>query len=146
MLDQVRFLKNWAGTMTVLTNGSTMREETLADLGQAGIQSIATPIGRVRGSGRKSALAGVTCVDRSFLVIESLWIRPKQCQTSIVHKLDLALRDDGAILRSASGKTPISGLYAAGDCSAGHLQQAIIAVADGARTMFPIIHDLSMMN
>lgn len=146
MLDHARFLKNWAGAMTVLTNGLTMPEEKRAELTQAGIETISTPIARVIGGENGSTLAGVTFVDGNQVAIESLWIRPKQSQTSIVSKLDLALRDDGAIMRNAVGETSMCGVYAAGDCSAGSIQQAILAAADGARTMFPIVHDLSVMS
>ena len=74
--------------------------------------------------------------------VESLWIRPKQDQTPLVHQLRLELRDDKAIKRDDMGQSSIPGISAAGDCASGPMQQAILAAADGARTIFPIVREL----
>jgi thioredoxin reductase len=142
MLDHARILKNWAGSLTVLTNGAEIPADKLTELAQAGIRTVSTPIARVRGRGDGHSLAGVALVDGNEVKIESLWIRPKQRQTPLVHHLGLVLGEDGSVLRNEVGETSLAGLYAAGDCVAGPMQQAILAAADGARTMFPIVHGL----
>lgn len=142
MLDHARFLKNWAATLTVLTDNVDLPDDKLVELSQAGIRTVRIPIATVRGSGDGHSLAGITLSDGSEVAVESLWIRPRQSQTTLVRELGLALSDHGGIVRSEGGETSLSGVYAAGDCAAGPMQQAILAAADGARTMVAIVHDL----
>lgn len=141
MFDHARFLSNWAGEMTVLSNDAAVHADRLAELKRAGIRVVTTPIARIL-DGDGHSIGGVMLADGSKEVIESLWIRPQQEQTPIVRKLALTLADNGAIQRGELGETSLSGLYAAGDCAAGPVQQAILAAADGARVMFPLVHGL----
>lgn len=144
MLDHARFLRNWAATLTVLTDNADLPADKLAELSQAGIRMVTTPIAKIHGRGDGHLLAGVELTDGSEVAVESLWIRPGQSQTPIVRQLGLTLRDDGAIMRDEAGETSLPGVYAAGDCAAGPMQQAILAAADGARTMFGIVHGLAL--
>jgi thioredoxin reductase len=141
MLDHAAFFKSWAGRLTVFTNGADLPAEKLSDLSHAEIGLVTTPIREVL-SGDGHAIGGIVLKDGRREDIQSLWIRPLQSQTSIITGLGLNIRDDGGVWRNEMNETSMKGIYAAGDCAAGPMQQAILAAADGARTMFSIIHSL----
>ncbi|NKC04782.1 NAD(P)/FAD-dependent oxidoreductase [Brucella haematophila] len=141
MLDHAAFFRNWAGRLTVFTNGADLPAEKLADLSHAEIGLVTTPIREVL-SGDGHAIGGIVLKDGRREDIQSLWIRPLQSQTPIITGLGLNIRDDGGVWRDEMNETSLKGIYAAGDCAAGPMQQAILAAADGARTMFSIIHSL----
>jgi thioredoxin reductase len=50
--------------------------------------------------------------------------------------------EDGAVRRDERGQTSMAGVYAAGDLSAGPMQQAIVAAAEGARVAIVISREL----
>ncbi|MDH7787366.1 thioredoxin reductase [Ochrobactrum sp. 19YEA23] len=141
MLDHAAFFKNWAGRLTVFTNGADLPAEKLSDLSRAEINLVTTPVKAVL-SGDGHTIGGIVLRDGRREDIQSLWIRPLQSQTSIVTGLPLNIRDDGGLWRNEMNETSMKDIYAAGDCAAGPMQQAILAAADGARTMFSIIHSL----
>ncbi len=141
MLDHAAFFKNWAGRLTVFTNGADLPAEKLSDLSRAEIGLVTTPIREVL-SGDGHAIGGIVLKDGRREDIQSLWIRPLQSQTPIITGLGLNIRDDGGVWRDEMNETSMEGIYAAGDCAAGPMQQAILAAADGARTMFSILHSL----
>jgi thioredoxin reductase len=142
MLDHACFLRNWAGELTVLTNGKTLPAAKLAQVEQVGIRIIGSPIERVL-DGDGHSIAGVMLADGSKEAVTSLWVRPIQEQTPVVRKLGLRLTENGAIERDELGETKMPGLYAAGDCAAGPMQQALLAAADGGRIMFALVHSLA---
>ena len=141
MLEHALFLRGWSGTMTVFTNGADTTAWELAPVEAAGLRVVRTPIARVL-TGNGHSLGGLELADGTVETIESLWIRPKQQQTPVVQQLGLKLRDDGAIWRDDKGQTSQPGIFAAGDCASGPMQQAILAAADGARTIFPLVREL----
>lgn len=141
MLEHALFLRGWAGSMTVFTNGLEHSAEALEPVEAAGIPVIRTPVARVM-AGNGHSIGGIELAGGSVVPVESLWIRPKQDQAPLVHKLGLELRDDKAIKRDDTGQTSMPGISAAGDCASGPMQQAILAAADGARTMFPLVREL----
>ncbi len=142
MADHARFLRRWAGQMTVFVSVE-LPADRLEKLQAAGCRIVQGRIKQVVG-GDAHRLEGVELADGTFHPLESLWLRPSQRQTSLVSKLGLTLRDDGAIWRDEQGQTSIPGIHATGDCASGPAQQAIFAAADGARAVFPALHELSM--
>ena len=141
MLEHALFLRGWSGSMTIFTNGSETPAKELASVEAAGLRIVRTLIARVIG-GDGHSLRGLELMDGTIEAIESLWVRPRQEQTPLVQRLGLKLRDDGAISRDDVGQTSHPGISAAGDCASGPMQQAILAAADGARTIIPIIREL----
>lgn len=142
MLEHALFLRSWSSGMTIFTNGATYSEKELEPVETAGVRVVTTPIARVIG-GNGHSLKGLELEDGRIDPIESLWIRPKQKQTPLAESLGLKLRDDGGIWRDEMGQTSQPGIHAAGDCASGPMQQAILAAADGARTVFPIVRELA---
>jgi thioredoxin reductase len=140
LLEHALFLRGWCRSMTIYPTIEVPDDRREA-LTRAGIRIETRAIRRVL-DGDGHSIGGLELADGSVDRIESLWIKPAQAQTTLVRGLGLALREDGAIQRNEMGETAIPGLYAAGDCAVGQMQQAILAAADGARTMFPIVRGL----
>jgi thioredoxin reductase len=141
MLGHALFLQNWASSLTVFTDGQTLPAAEVVKMRDAGIRIAEAPIERVL-SGDGPAIGGILLQDGSKEAVTSLWVRPRQEQTSLVRHLQLSLGENGAIERDEAGETAVPGLYAAGDCAAGPMQQAILAAADGGRIMFGLVRDL----
>jgi thioredoxin reductase len=140
--DHAMFLRSWAGSMTAFVTIELLAEQ-LAKLTAAGVRLVFGPLRNVIRKDEHS-LSGVEVENAGFHPIESLWLRPSQTQTSLVTGLGLNLRDDNAIWRDEQGQTSLPNILAAGDCAIGPAQQAIFAAADGARVIFPALHQLSM--
>lgn len=143
MVDHARMQAHWAAHVVAYTNGETLADQARSRLREAGVEVDSRRIARIRG-GEGHALEAVEFANGECRAIESLWIRPRQSQTALVQRLGLALREDGAIARDERGETSIPGLLAAGDCSAGMMQQALFAAADGMRTTFSVLQALLM--
>lgn len=141
MRDHALFLRNWTSDLTIFTNGGNATLDELARLRASGLSVVTDPVSEVI-SGDGHAIGGVKLLSGATEAAQSLWIRPTQSQTALVQSLGLESRDDGAIRRDERNQTSRSGLFAAGDCASGPMQQAILSAADGANTVFSIIHDL----
>jgi thioredoxin reductase len=142
VLDHVLFFRAWTSNITVFAQADGLPLDKIAALEQAGIAVEKKPIKRVIG--RSGILHGVELEDASVQRLDSLWIRPAQTQTMLVSGLGLTLREDGAICRDELGATSIEGIFAAGDCAAGPMQQAILAAADSAKVAFAVVRRLMM--
>lgn len=140
LLEHALFLRGWCRSMTLFPTIDIPADKREA-LERAGVHIEPRAIQRVL-TGDGHTIGGIELIDGSVEPVASFWIKPAQQQTRLVQQLGLALREDGAIQRNEMGETAIPGLYAAGDCAAGQMQQAILAAADGARTMFPIVRGL----
>jgi thioredoxin reductase len=134
-------LRGWTHRVTIFSTLDQISIDKEESLEKAGITIIRKSIARVlRGDGH--SLNGVELVDGSSLQIESLWVRPTQHQAPLINNLALRLREDGAIWLDEFGETSVPGILAAGDCTSGPAQQAILAAADGAKIAFRVIHNL----
>lgn len=145
MRDHAFFLRNWASDLIVFTNGSEATPDELAKLRDGSLTVVTDPVSEVI-SGDGHSLGGVKLLSGATEEVQSLWIRPAQSQTSLVQSLGLQTREDGAIWRDDKNQTSRPGIFAAGDCASGPMQQAILSAADGAKTVFAIIHDLVRKN
>ena len=142
MLEHVPLFRGWTHDLTVFTQGATVPEDEARKLRQAGIKVETLPIRDVKKGNNGSVIDGVVLEDGSFSSLQVLWVQPKQAQTPLVESLGLSLREDGAVDRSDAGETSRQGIFAAGDLSAGRMQQALLAAADGARVTYPITRQL----
>ena len=138
VLEHVPHFLGWTADLTVFTQGRMVQAAEVEKLRRQGIKVEPRPIHEVKGGSDGHAIEGVVLEDRGFTPLRALWVQPKQKQTPLVESLGLALREDGAVKRSETGETSRPGMFAAGDLSAGRMQQAILAAADGARVAYPI--------
>ncbi|MDB6076575.1 MAG: Thioredoxin reductase, partial [Akkermansiaceae bacterium] len=144
LAGHMAFFKGWSGDLRVFTNGRELGGEALELLRAAEMPVEMARIAEVIGAGDGHALKKVVLADGREVGIESLWLRPKQTQSSLVTALGLALREDGAVVCDERGESSRAGVYVAGDATAGPAQQALLAAADGARVTFGIIRELVM--
>jgi thioredoxin reductase len=140
LFEHAAFLTAWTADVIVFTNGATSVPDAAADLLRAADVAIEPqPIARLRGGSHVDA---VELTDGRTIPLHAFWVKPKQRQTDLVVRLGLALAEDGAVRRDEQGQTSMAGVYAAGDLSAGPMQQAILAAAEGARVTFGINREL----
>ena len=125
-------LKNWAASVTVVTNGIAFRgdEGCRAELAEHDIDLLQRDV--VRFPGTRSDLTGVELDGREVLeasmVLFSLAHEPP---TELAAALGCELDDEGLIAVSSKGLTSVPGVYAAGDVTPG-LQLVSVAAASGA--------------
>ncbi|WP_264514516.1 NAD(P)/FAD-dependent oxidoreductase [Luteolibacter rhizosphaerae] len=141
-LEHAPLFRGWTADLTVFTQGLPVPEADLARLGEQGVRVESRPIREIRGGSGDHRLAGLLLEDGTELPIETFWVAPDQRQPPLVESLGLDLREDGAVQRSETCETSKPGIFAAGDLSAGRMQQAILAAADGSRAAFSIIREL----
>ncbi len=124
-------LKNWAGSVTVVTNGVQFQGDdacrvTLEDQDIDLLEESA-----VRFLGRRGDLTGVELAGGRVLpasmVMFSLSHQP---QTALAEQLGCELDEAGYVSVDGGGQTSIDGVYAAGDLTPG-LQLTMVAAASG---------------
>lgn len=124
-------LKNWASSVTVVTNGGKFQGDescrrTLADIEVDLIEREA-----VRFLGTRGDLTGVELkggqVLPASLVMFSLAHLPR---TDLAELLGCEIDDEGYVVVDRQGRTSVEGVYAAGDLTPG-LQLSMVAAASG---------------
>lgn len=125
-------LKNWASSVTVVTNGVRFQgdDSCRTDLADCDIPLLER--NAIRFVGSRDDLTGVELeggeVVPASLVMFSVAHKPR---TELAEKLGCALDDEGYVSVNDEGRTSVKGVYAAGDLTPG-LQLALVAAASGA--------------
>lgn len=123
-LHEAAYLKQLAGSVTILTNGQS------GDAAKAaGFEVNTAVLQAVEGNGK---LSSIRFTDGSTLAVDGLFIALGTADsTDMARKLGAEL--NGRFIRiDGDGATNIPGLFAAGDCTGG-LMQVAKAVHEGAR-------------
>lgn len=136
VLEHVPFFLGWASNLTVFTQGVEVPEEAASRLAGKGIKVQTGKIRELKPAGDGHAMEAALMEDGSIVPLRAFWLQPKQSQTALVASLDLALREDAAVQRAENGESSRPGIFAAGDLSAGRMQQALLAAADGAKVAY----------
>ena len=134
LLEHAVFFQGWTPDLTVFSRGAAFPAEAVSALGKAGIKIEPREIRAIVAG--EAGIEGVELEGGGFVALQAFWLHPEQSQTALVRSLGLALGEDGAVERSESGETSREGIFAAGDLSAGRMQQALLAAADGARVAY----------
>ena len=123
-LHEAAYLKQLAGSVTILTNGQSGEAAKAA-----GFEVNTSVLQAVEGSGK---LSSIRFTDGSTLAVDGLFIALGTADsTDMARKLGAEL--NGRFIRiDGDGATNIPGLFAAGDCTGG-LMQVAKAVHEGAR-------------
>ena len=121
-------LKNWAGSVTVVTNGQlfTGDRDVLTGQGIAVLERDAVRFVGERGDLRGLELDGGQVLQTS-LVLFSVAHTPR---VELAVSLGCALDAEGYVVVDDQGRTSVQGVYAAGDLTPG-LQLALVAAASG---------------
>ena len=124
-------LKNWAASVTVVTNGVRFQgdDECRAELAEHEIELLER--GAVRFVGVRGNLTGLE-LDGGQLLTASmvLFSVAHQPRVDLALSLGCALDDDGYVAVDEKGLTSVDGVYAAGDLTPG-LQLVSVAAASG---------------
>ena len=124
-------LKNWAASVTVVTNGIRFQgdEGCRSDLAALDIDLLERDVVRFRGS--RGDLTGVELdggeVLGASMVLFSVAHHPR---TQLAEALGCELDKDGLVVVNSKGLTTVQGVYAAGDLTPG-LQLVSVAAASG---------------
>ena len=128
------------------TSGQTAR---LGRLEKRGVRVIHGPVtayhheaGRIRsltigrtGRGRAHAPAELEC--------EMVFVStPKRPRNELAHRLGARADEAGYLIVDDSGRTSVTGIYAAGDATAGHSHQVTAAADQGATAATAVNYDL----
>ena len=124
-------LKNWAASVTVVTNGVRFQgdESCRAELAEHDIDLLERDVVRFLGS--RGDLTGVELdggeVLEASMVLFSVAHRPR---TELAEALGCEIDEDGNVAVNSKGLTTVPGVYAAGDLTPG-LQLVSVAAASG---------------
>ena len=125
-------LKNWATSVTVVTNGRRFQGDEACRVTMAGNEVDLVEEDAVAFTGTRGALEGVRLqsgrVLPATLVFFSLAHVPR---TDLAVSLGCELDDEGYVRVDGEGMTTVEGVYAAGDVAPG-LQLVQVAAAQGA--------------
>ncbi len=142
LADRARLISRWTDRLTVFTNGADvidMVEE--AELAASRIVVERRPIADLEGE--RGAVSAVRLIDGNRIVVEGGFVRPHwHPALDFLAGIEVERDGDGHLVVDASGRTSLTGLYAAGDAAAPGPQQLIVAAGQGARAAAVLVHDL----
>jgi thioredoxin reductase len=124
-------LKNWACSVTVVTNGRRFRgdDSCRTQLHDNGITLL--ELDAVRFVGERGDLRGVELADGRVLPASlAMFSVAHTPRTELAELLGCELDDDGYVAVDGQGQTSVPGVYAAGDLTPG-LQLSMVAAASG---------------
>ena len=140
-LHLATLIRGWSDDLVLFTDGpSELSGDELASIQRNGIAVREEPVERLAGSARQLeavVLEGGERVPRS-----GLFLAPKQeLRSDLPHQLGCPLSDDGRVEADAVGRTPVSGVFVAGDAGPGP-QSLPTAAASGTVAGAMLNHDL----
>lgn len=142
LADHAVLLSRFSDDVIVFTNGTGHISSADTDaLTSRGIRIDHRPLADVVGD--RSGLTGIVLADgetvpRTFAFVRPGWDPKLQFTAGLGLELDAA----GLIVVDASGRTSVTGVYAAGESSAPGAQQLIVAAGEGARVAARLNRDL----
>lgn len=143
VLEHLPLFLGWTADLTVFTPDFLPSPEAASVLAEKGIKIEPRKIRALVPAGNLHSLEAALMEDGTSVPLRAFFVQPKQSQTALVASLGLSLREDGAVLREENGETTgCRGIFAAGDLSAGRMQQALLAAADGARVAYGLARTL----
>lgn len=138
---RARLIARWTDRLTVFTNGSdavdTVEEAELAASGIVVERRVIDDL-----EGERGAVSAVRLADGERVAIEGGFVRPQwHPALDFVTGLELERDTFGNLVTDRSGRTSVTGVYAAGDAASPGPQQLIVAAGQGARAAAVIVHD-----
>jgi thioredoxin reductase len=139
LTERALLLSQWSRDLVVFTNGVGVVDEPR--LASRGIRVDRRAIRDV--SGDRSGLTGVVLADGSVVARTAAFVRPVYSPNlGYAHALGLEFDAEGFLAVDASGRTSVTGVYAAGDSTAPGPQQLIVAAGAGAKVAAALNRDL----
>lgn len=141
LAHQARVLTRWSDDVVVFTNGvGVVSEEDEAELSRRGVRIERRRVADVEGD--RDGLTGVRLEDGEVIPRSAGFLRPRyRAALGFLDALQSDKDADGLLLVDADGRTSVTGLYAAGDCTPPGPQQLVVAAGAGARVASAVVAD-----
>ncbi|MCU0626577.1 MAG: NAD(P)/FAD-dependent oxidoreductase [Gemmatimonadaceae bacterium] len=140
-LALVTLLLGWTRDVVLFTDGPAgLSDSQRAQLARHGVPVREERIERLVGDGRhlrEVILSGGETIARGGMLIRP----PQRLRSDLAHRLGCPLREDGRVEADEFGKTPIAGVFVAGDAGPG-MQSVGAAAASGATAAAFLNHGL----
>jgi thioredoxin reductase len=135
-------LRQWTDDLVVFTCGvGAISDAEEATLFARGVRVERRPIEDIEGE--RATMTGIRLADGDFVERDGGFVRPAWTPAlGFAEGLDLGRDADGFVVVDGSGRTSVTGVYAAGESTAPGPQQLIIAAGSGAATAAAINRDL----
>lgn len=135
-------IAQWAEDLTVFTNGAkTVAPSQEALLAERGVRVERREVADLVGEGL--TVTGVLLADGDVISIDGGFVRPRwHAMIDFAAELNPNVDGWGLLVTDADGRTNVTNLYAAGDCTAPGPQQLIVAAGMGARVAATINRDM----
>ena len=142
LADRARLIARWTDLLTVFTNGADVVDTVEeAELAASGIVVERRRIDDLEGD--RGTVSAVRLVDGTRIEIDGGFVRPEwHPALDFLSGIEAERDAEGHLVVDGSGRTSVSGLYAAGDAAAPGPQQLIVAAGQGARAAAVLVHDL----
>ncbi len=142
MLEFAILLTGWTNDVIAFTNGPlAIPADLRARLARFRI-AIEPRRLKTMIAGTEQLVTTVETEDGELIPRETMVVRPHQRQTDLVHRLCLALDDNGFVRTDEDGQSSVRGIYAAGDLTT-PMQTAIFAAAAGTRAAYRMNHAMN---
>ncbi|WP_171056294.1 NAD(P)/FAD-dependent oxidoreductase [Paenibacillus sinopodophylli] len=130
-LHLAKMLAGWTDSYTICTNGpDEWTDEEREELARHNVPTYDSPIERIESS--EGLVERVVLMDGSIIPCKGIFFAPKLAAGSeLPQTLGCEMKESGAVVVDAFGKTNIAGVYSAGD-AATEMHQAIAAAAMGS--------------
>ena len=134
----VTLLLGWTRDVLLFTDGPAGLSDTQrAQLARHGVPVREEPVERLVGEGRhlrSVVLVGGETVPRGGMLIRP----PQRLRSDLAHRLGCPLREDGRVEADEFGRTPVEGVFVAGDAGPG--MQTVGAAAAGGATVAGLLN------
>lgn len=142
LADRARLLTRWTSNLTVCTNGAAIIDPAdEAELAASGVTVDRREIADLEGD--RGRVAAVRFADGAALPIAGGFVRPTwHAAHDFLGPVTPETDAEGHLVTDRSGRTSVTGLYAAGDAAAPGPQQLIVAAGQGARVAAVLVQDL----
>lgn len=125
-----RLLRGWTDDLVLFTDGpSGLSDDERARIERNGIAVREERVARLDGAG--TDLEAVVLANGEVVSRRGLFVAPPQEQRSdLAHRLGCPLTADGRVEAGMAGRTPVPGVFVAGDAAPG-MQSVVAAMASG---------------
>lgn len=140
-LEHARLLRQWAGQLTIFTDGSaTFSPEQRAQLASGGVHVEETPVRSLHHQGGQLTHVGLT--DERQVPLAALYLRPGMEQHCLLPRvLGCDYTEAGYLQVDGMQKTSVPGVYAAGDATT-PMRAVSMAVAGGTLAGVMLNHEM----
>ena len=140
-VHMVTLMRGWTRDLVLFTDGPAgLDEPQRAAMARHGVTVHEEAVERLEGHGDRLeavVLAGGGRVERAGMLLRP----PQRLRSDLAHRLGCPLSDDGRVVADAFGRTPVPGVFVAGDAGP-NMQSVMVAAATGSMAAAMLNHEL----